>query len=157
MNLYKKFFLLPSTFYLLTTVLMGCSTFSDNTSAKSGNPGTLEPQAILKFTDIPVPTGLKSMPTQSYSFESSGVRVGVLKYQGKNNPDQVVNFYREQMPMYNWNLVNIVEYGQRLLNFERENETCIITMDPRGSSIILTISLGPKSQIPAKKAKSPVK
>jgi hypothetical protein len=83
--------------------------------------------------------------------------VGVLKYQGKNNPDQVVNFYKEQMAMYNWNLVNIIEYGQRLLNFERENESCIITIEPRGSSIILIISLGPKSQTPAKRSKSPVK
>jgi hypothetical protein len=117
----------------------------------------LEPQAILKFSDVPVPVGLKSLPAQSYSFESSGVRVGVLKYQGKDNADQLVNFYKEQMAMYNWNLVNIVEYGQRLMNFERENETCIITMDPKGSTIILTISLGPKSQTVAKKAKSPVK
>jgi len=90
----------------------------------------LEPQSILKFSDVPVPVGLKSLPQQSYSFESSGVRVGVLKYRGKNNPDQIVNFYKEQMPMYNWNLVNIVEYGQRMLNFERENETCIITLQP---------------------------
>jgi hypothetical protein len=157
MKFMSKLFFLSAACCILTASLMGCSTFSDNTNAKSANAGALEPQAILKFTDIPVPTGLKSMPAQSYSFESSGVRVGVLKYQGKNNPDQVVNFYKEQMPMYNWNLVNITEYGQRLLNFERENETCIITMEPRGSSIILTISLGPKSQIPAKKAKSPVK
>ena len=142
---------------LLTATLIGCSTFSDGSDAKSTNPAMLEPQTILKFSDIPVPIGLKSLPAQSYSFESSGVRVGVLKYQGKNNPDQVVNFYKEQMAMYNWNLVNIVEYGQRLMNFERENETCIITIEPRGSSVILVISLGPKSQIAAKKAKSPVK
>jgi len=152
-----KLFFLISACCLLTATLIGCSTFSDSKDINSTNPAMLEPQAILKFSDIPVPVGLKNLPAQSYSFESSGVRVGVLKYQGKNNPDQVVNFYKEQMAMYNWNLVNIVEYGQRLMNFERENETCIITMEPKGSSIILTISLGPKSQISAKKAKSPVK
>lgn len=155
MKFAKVFFL--STCCLLTIGLMGCASLSGNSDAKSANPGVLEPQAILKFSDVPVPVGLKSLPAQSYSFESSGVRVGVLKYQGKNNPDQVVNFYKEQMAMYNWNLVNIVEYGQKLMNFERENETCIITMEPKGSSVILIISLGPKSQIPAKKAKSPVK
>jgi hypothetical protein len=155
MKFISKLFFLSAACCILTAAFMGCSTLSDNKGTT--NPGLLEPQEILKFTDIPVPVGLKNLPGQSYSFESSGVRVGVLKYQGKNNPDQVVNFYREQMPMYNWNLVNITEYGQRLLNFERENETCIITMEPRGSSVILTISLGPKSQIPAKKAKSPVK
>ena len=102
--------------------------------------------------------GLKSLPEQSYSFESSGVRVGVLKYQGKNNPDQIVNFYKEQMAMYNWNLINIVEYGQRLLNFDRENETCIITLQSIGwGYTMLTISLGPKSQSLPRKVKSPLK
>ena len=157
MKILAKLFFLSAIGCLLTTSLTGCSTLSDSSDAKSANPGVLEPQAILKFSDVPVPVGLKNLPNQSYSFESSGVRVGVLKYQGKNNPDQVVNFYKEQMAMYNWNLVNIVEYGQRLLNFERDNETCIITMEPKGNTVILIISLGPKSQTVAKKAKSPVK
>ena len=85
------------------------------------------------------------------------MRVGVLKYQGKADADRIISFYKEQMAMYNWRLVNIVEYGQRLINFERENETCIITIEPKGNTIFLTISLGPKSQTPAKKAKLPVK
>jgi hypothetical protein len=141
--------------FLLTGSLIGCSTFLDN--SKSAGTGMLEPQAILKFSDVPVPTGLKAMPTASYSFESSGVRVGVLKYQGKGNADQITNFYKEQMAMYNWNLINIVEYGQRLLNFDRENETCIISLEPKGNNVILIISLGPKSQTTTKRAKSLVK
>jgi len=155
MKSFRKLFFLSAACYLLTTALSGCSTISNN--KPTTNPNLLEPQAILKFSDIPVPVGFKSLPRESYSFESSGVRVGVLKYQGKNNPDLVVNFYKEQMPMYNWNLVNIVEYGQRLLNFERESESCIIALEQKGSTVILTISLGPKSQVAAKKAKSPVK
>ena len=156
MKFFVKLFCLSTACCLLTTSLTGCSTLSNNKG--SANPGSLEPQAILKFSDVPVPVGLKSLPQQSYSFESSGVRVGVLKYQGKNNPDQIVNFYKEQMAMYNWNLVNIVEYGQRLMNFERENETCIITMQPIDwGYTLLTISLGPKSQYLPRKARTPVK
>ena len=156
MKFFNKLLCLSTTCCLLATALTGCTTAS-NTKGTSGS-GTLETQSVLKFTDVPVPVGLKSLPEQSYSFESSGVRVGVLKYLGKNNPDQIVNFYKEQMPMYNWNLINIVEYGQRLLNFDRENETCIITLQPTGwGNTMLTISLGPKSQSLSKKYKSPLK
>jgi len=136
---------------------MGCTTTISD-SKEPVSLGSLSPQALLKFADVPVPVGLKSLPEQSYSFESSGVRVGVLKYQGKNIPDQIVNFYKEQMPMYNWNLVNMVEYGQRLMNFERENETCIITLQSTGwGNTLLVISLGPKSQSVSRRAKTPVK
>ncbi len=152
-----KLFSFISLSCLLAITLLGCSTFSDAPKSLNTGVGMLEPQTTLKFSDVPVPVGLKSLPQQSYSFESSGVRVGVLKYQGKANADQVINFYKEQMAMYNWNLVNVVEYGQRLINFERENETCIITIEPRGNSVTLIISLGPKSQNLAKRTKSPVK
>ncbi|MDD5097136.1 MAG: hypothetical protein PHU59_01425 [Candidatus Omnitrophica bacterium] len=156
MKFFSKLFFLSVICFLLTASLIGCTTITE--SKTTAGPGSLSPQTILKFTDVPVPVGVKSLPEQSYSFVSSGVRVGVLKYQGKNNPDQIVEFYKEQMPMYNWDLVNIVEYGQRLLNFERENETCIITLQPMNwGNTLIVISLGPKSQNVSKKAKSPVK
>ena len=151
MKSFAKLVFLSTICCLLTIALTGCSTTSNS---------RIEPQAVLKFTDVPIPVGLKPLSAAPYSFESSGVRVGVLKYQGKANIDQVINFYKEQMPMYNWNLVNIVEYGQRLMNFERENETCIITLQPAGfwnEDALVTISLGPKSQSSVKKAKTPVK
>jgi hypothetical protein len=153
MRVNKRFSLAISCCLLAAAFLSGCTALSDSSDPKLSTSGSLKAQSILKFSDVPVPAGLKSLPLESYSFESSGVRVGVLKYIGKANPDQVVNFYKEQMPMYNWSLVNIVEYGQRLINFEREGESCIITIQPKGGNIILTISLGPKSQSTAKKLK----
>jgi hypothetical protein len=61
------------------------------------------------------------------------------------------------MPMFNWSLLNVVEYGERLLNFERENETCIVNLMPKGGKVTVTISLGPKSQSLSRKAEKPVK
>jgi hypothetical protein len=137
-------------------LLSGCST-AGNKDSLTGN-SLLEPAAMLKFSDVPVPAGFKLLPQNSYSFQSSGVRVGVLKYRGTADPDLVVNFYKEQMSMSNWHLLNVVEYGERILNFDRETETCIISMICKGRSITLTISVGPKSQItPRRAASEPIK
>ncbi len=135
--------------------LLGCSSASKNDDSLKST-ALLEPSAMLKFSDVPVPVGFRLLGQESYSFESSGVRVGVLKYRGRANADQVINFYKEQMPMYNWVFLNVVEYGDRLINFERENETCIISLLPKGNQVIITISLGPKSQN-YKKSNKPVK
>jgi hypothetical protein len=140
----------------LVLVFLGCAGVSKKYDL-SKTSSLLEPSAILKFNDVPVPAGFKLLSQDSYFFETSGVRVGVLRYNGKANVDQVVNFYKEQMPMYNWNLLNVIEYGDRLLNFERENETCIISLLSRGNSINITVSLGPRPQISSKKPKQPVK
>ena len=143
--------------FLCSCVLMsyGCAALSKRGKAPEG-PTLLEPQAILKFGDVPVPVGFKLLQQDSYAFESSGVRVGVLRYQGKASADAVVTFYKEQMPMYNWQFLNAIEYGERLLNFDRENETCIIRLLPKGNATLITISLGPKSQ-GLKKSSKPVK
>jgi hypothetical protein len=142
-------FLFLAVIFLLT----GCTAFSKKDKSSTG---VLEPQALAKFADVPVPAGFKILPEESYSFESSGVRVGVLKYRGKANVEQVENFYKEQMPMYNWNFLNVVEYGERLLNFDRESETCIISLLSKGSQVNITITLGPKSQM-RKKSDKPLK
>ncbi len=136
--------------------LCGCASTTRKENITK-NETLLEPSAMVKFVDIPVPAGFKIIPLDSYSFESAGIRVGVLKYQGKANADQVVNFYKEQMPMYNWNLLNVVQYGEMLLNFDRENETCIVRLMPKGNNMTVAISLGPKSQFSPKKAKQPIK
>ncbi len=151
MKALQKFIFLFLVCAVLGAGITGCAT---------SNLNRLEPQTMLKFSDLPIPAGLKPLPHISYSFENAGVRVAVLKYQGRANIDQVINFYKEQMPMYNWNLINIIEYGQRLLNFERENETCIITVEVAGfwnEEALVTLSVGPKSQGLSKKAKEPIK
>ncbi|MBM3246662.1 MAG: hypothetical protein FJZ13_04990 [Candidatus Omnitrophica bacterium] len=142
-------------FYCSIVLFLGCAGLSRR-ERPAGSPALLEPQASFKFADIPVPAGFKFLAQDSYSFESSGVRVGVLKYQGKAKPEQVIVFYKEQMPMYNWGLLNIIEYGNRMLNFDRDSETCIINLLPKGNSIVLTISVGPKSQ-GARRVERPIK
>lgn len=135
--------------------IFGCETLT-NKKNNALDLGLLEPQTLLKFSDVPVPMGFKLIASESYSFEAYGIRVGLLKYRGKADIDKVVNFYKEQMEMYNWNLLNAVEYGQRMLNFDRETETCIVNLVPQGRYIISTISIGPKAE-PVVKKSAPVK
>ncbi|MDD4894337.1 MAG: hypothetical protein PHW54_03380 [Candidatus Omnitrophica bacterium] len=142
------------TFFVFNFI--GCASTSKNDAMSKEQVG-LEPQASLKFNDVPVPAGFKFLPEESYTFQSAGVRVGVLKYHGKADIEQVVTFYKDQMPLYNWNLLNAIEYGQRLLNFDREQESCIIDVAGKGNSITIIISLGPKSEIKPRKATKPVK
>jgi len=121
---------------------------------RRGESGFLEPQAQFKFNDIPVPSGFGLVGDESYVFESSGLRVLFLSYTGKADIDKVVNFYKEQMSMYDWHLLNVVEYGERLLNFDRAKETCIVRLLPKGKNVVITISVGPKTPVSGAKSKA---
>lgn len=129
---------------VLTLSLSGCVSMQK----ESLEPQNLEPSAMLRFTDLPVPAGFKILPEKSFILESGGMRAGILRYTGKADAQSAVLFYKNQMPIYNWALLSVLEYGQRMLNFERENESCVITISQVGSRVELIISLAPKSPIP---------
>jgi hypothetical protein len=144
-NMSKRYVIFSTLLILLFT---GCATMSNVFKRRQASaPGkALEVSPILKFDDVPVPSVFRILANESFAFQTKDVRVGLLKYEGKADPDEVVSFYREQMPLYNWKTVNIIEYGRRVLNFEKDSQSCVITLDVKGSKITLIIAISPRSK-----------
>jgi hypothetical protein len=122
-------------------LVAGCGITQEKTPVTGSN--ALTPVAA-KLPDIPVPYGFKLLTKNSYSFESGAIRVAVLRYKGSSQIESVVRFYKEQMPLSGWTLLNIIQYENSLLNFERDEETCIVDVSPRLTGVLVTVSLGPK-------------
>ncbi|MFH1778881.1 MAG: hypothetical protein ABH847_02490 [Candidatus Omnitrophota bacterium] len=132
-------------FILMSVTMMGCATTGyRETSAEIEK--SLAVASTLRFDDIPVPSGFLQISNESFIFQSESLRAGVLKYSGKSSPDVVMQFYKEQMSLYNWQLINLIEYGKKQLNYEKTGQSCIITIEGARSKSVLTISVGPKSE-----------
>ena len=135
---------------LLAFSVTGCATAKSRELAELEEdegfaPSGLAPtSAKLRFSDLPVPTGFKLIREKSFIFQAEGVRAALLKYTGRAKAPDLVDFYKEQMLLYNWELLNAVEYGKIILNFERGRQTCIISIESRGLKKLVTISLAPK-------------
>lgn len=144
----SKVFSLVTLYSLLSTFLIGCATVDRQRDAELGvavEEEKLEVSSDLKFEDLPVPCGFKLNKQESFIFQNDFTRMGVFKYIGKANTNKIVEFYREQMPLYNWGLINIVEHNDIILNFEKDRESCVITLKPMMTRTGLTIFLTPKS------------
>lgn len=102
--------------------------------------------ANLRFEDLPVPVGFKLIKEGSFIFQTEGARVALLKYSGWAKEQKLVEFYKAKMPIYGWRLLNAVEYGRSVLNFERGGQTCIVTIEPRGMKRVVTLAVSPKSK-----------
>lgn len=109
-------------------------------------PTTLAVTAKLRFSDVPVPAGFKLIQNKSFVFQTEETRVALMKYSGRAKLQDLVDFYKEQMLLCNWELLNIVEYGRSVLNFERSRQSCIITLESKGMKKIITISVAPKTK-----------
>lgn len=152
------YLLLAAIYFLLSTAfLTSCSTTASSRNSDLTQVAPLEPAALLKFQDIPIPSGFSFSADESYAFQSVNFRAGLLTYKGRATGDRVVTFFKEQMPLYNWHLVNIVEHSMRMLNFEKGQETCVITVEEKGNKSVITLSIAPKSQATMRKTDKPLK
>ena len=140
------FFLMP----LLAFAAGGCATTGQGSNAVEKN---LAVSSLLRFDDIPVPAGFSQLPKESFIFQTESVRAGVLRYEGKAGQESVMQFYKQQMPVYNWQPVNIIEFGLKQMSFEKPGQSCIVVIEGNRSKSTVTISVGPKSEKP----KSPQK
>lgn len=126
-------------------VLSGCVTTSEGRAYDEGDRD-VSVAYILRFDDVPVPSGFMVLDSESFAFQNDTTRVALLKYIGSVNIENVVQFYKDQMPAYNWSPINIIEYERRILNYEKGSESCIVTVEPRGRKSVIAIAISPKSR-----------
>lgn len=144
-------YLKNTVFAIILISFVGCAT---STTSSGGTQGVAKPlgvAGVLRFEDVPAPAGFKIIHNESFSFQNDQYRLGILKYVGRADADTVAKFYKDQMPLYNWNLVNLMEYGRKILNYEKADETCIVTIEFSATKTILTIAVAPKASGSTKK------
>lgn len=141
----RRFAYILASAVLIILPLAGCETveYSREEDFK-GSAALLGVAPVLRFDDIPVPSGFSLIQEQSFTYQDDMMRVGLLRYAGKASAAQIISFYKAEMGSYNWRLVNIVEFGRTTLNFERSNEICSIALEPYRGDTVLSISISPK-------------
>ena len=115
----------------------GCETVQHGTT-------TLDPTrsvsiARSQFDDIPVPEGLQiiTLGNRSFTYERGVVRVGRLEYSGPVAGDDVVGFYRANMPLQ--------PYGWTLTEEKREDASTSMPFRKGSAKCVLSISLGTRN------------
>lgn len=140
--------LLVSTFLFLLMFMVGCATIG--VKKEETEEVFLEPEEVmavnpdLRFDDLPIPVGFLIDAKNSYAFQNPETRVALLRYFGRKPSQTLVQFFLEQMPRYNWVLLNQVEFEKIILNFEKAQESCIVMIEPERTKTLVTISIAPR-------------
>lgn len=114
-----------------------------NRYMKSVGLESSERSVQLKFKDIPIPSVFRIDSGESFVFHNGVTQVGILRYVGKTEMSALTDFFKSQMPMYNWEFLNAIEYKRTILNFEKESQTCTLILEPLGGRIVITVASGP--------------
>ncbi|MCX8116461.1 MAG: hypothetical protein N3G78_00840 [Desulfobacterota bacterium] len=84
-----------------------------------------------RFDDIPLPPGMTLSRKESFVYETRATRTGLLVYEGKGEMERLANFFKEQMPNYQWRMVSNFEFHNVMLTFIKEGWSSIIYIQPQ--------------------------
>lgn len=101
---------------------------------------------IVQFADVPVPPTFAFIKEESFRFEHEALRVGLLKYLGRESMEEVALFYRERMPQGGWFVVNELAHDRHILSFEKPDATCTVTIENQGVDTRLSVAIAPRHQ-----------
>lgn len=102
---------------------------------------------MYRFTDVPVPAKFKLDREKSFIYQAGDFKVGMMSYKGWSKLETLVDFYKKEMPAFNWKIVNIFEHKDVTLVYAKEGWNCTVRIYYKnlgGSKI--EIQIGPTNQ-----------
>lgn len=156
----NKFFLILSVSFLIGTVFLGnigCGSLPwkkkeqappvellDETK-QSVAPGTTTlvpgPQ---RFSDVPLPDGVKEDFERTYVYQSPTLQVGRMVYTLRADVNDIVQFYTKECPNHGWKLDNVLQGDGVQLNYSKPGKKLQVNVRPQGigrpKQIVLTLT-----------------
>lgn len=126
---------------LLVLVLTSCKSMTAGGAKKP----LVETPSIQHYQapDVPVPANFFHSQKESYAYISNKVRTTSIKYIGSARTDDLLEFYRRQMPNFGWmeKMSEGVENKTEIV-FQKEREKCRIVIEQKPTETILDIKIG---------------
>jgi hypothetical protein len=118
---------------LFLLVGSGCAAFqkSEDTSGE-----TQEEKSEIKgpapvyydFADILIPAELSLNKKDSFVYSTPSFSAGVLVFEGYVQGESLVNFFTTHMPEDGWVLKSSFRYRRVILNFEKDQRSCLVSI-----------------------------
>ena len=80
------------------------------------------------FPDILIPAELSLDKKNSFVYSTSSFSAGVLVFEGYVQGESLVNFFTTNMPKDGWTLKSSFRYRRVILNFEKDQRSCLISV-----------------------------
>ncbi len=143
---------------LLVSLATACSTFPmrqsspppiDDLDSGSGNAGALNDAPIMdapppepglrlavdqRFSDIPLPLGLKPDADRTYVFENRTLQIGRMVYSSRETVNDLAQFFIRECPAADWQLNSTTQASGAQLVFNKPGKRLAISIRDLGVS-----------------------
>jgi len=130
---------------ILVLGICGCADLFSSGKIREREPEVRQPMLTsYRFEDIPLPPGMTLIRKESFLYETRATKAGLLIYEGRGEIEKLSNFFKQQMPKYQWRLVSNFELQNVMLTFMKEGWNSIIYIVPQeGETKRIEIRVGP--------------
>lgn len=128
----------------LVLALAACGSGSNLGGSSSGGGGEAKTSAFAQqFADIPRPSGATMDPDRTLVFGSSEAWIGRLVINASGNPNNMFDFYKQEMPNLGWTEITSILSATSVLTYSRQGRVATIQIQGRtlmGSEVSITVS-----------------
>ncbi len=141
---------------VLALGVYGCADLFPSRTVRERGPEVQQPiTTSYRFEDIPLPPGMTLNRKESFVYETKAIRTGLLIYEGKGEIDKLANFFKQQMPNYQWRLLSSFELHNVMLTFIKEGWSSVIYILPKEDETKrIEIRVGPVEMKPLSPSKN---
>jgi hypothetical protein len=92
--------------------------------------------------DVPIPGGMTKSEEKSIELSLPGFGGAQAAYQGKLDPDRVVEFYKKEMPARGWQPSMGVLSKGGMLSYAKESKSVVVIVGKNETGTRMTITVG---------------
>ncbi|MDD3310508.1 hypothetical protein [Pseudodesulfovibrio sp.] len=129
----------------LLMLFAACTTTSGGQSADTDPAGGTQaaqqaPDYYYDFDDILIPKEISYQNDDSYKLDNSKFRAAIMKFKGRVEVLELVQYFVNNMSKDNWKLISNNKTGAlSVLSFEKYNKSCVIQVEDSFGSAKITI------------------
>ena len=128
-------------FFLAQWTLIGCASLSP----KEG--GTASSETALKasfsgFEDVLIPSDISVDRKKSQVYSAGKVKVGLLTFNGRVEPDSLADFFQNNLPRNGWKLMTSLKDRDHTLIFLKDDRVCVITISETWFTSVCEVRVG---------------
>jgi hypothetical protein len=92
--------------------------------------------------NVPIPSGMSKSEEKAIELSLPGFGGAQAAYQGKLDPDKVVEFYKKEMPTRGWQPSIGVLSKDGMLSYAKESKSVVVMVGKTKSGTTMTITVG---------------
>lgn len=93
-------------------------------------------------TSVPVPKAMTRSADKPSEMSLLGFAAGQATFQGKMDTDEIVEFYKKELPARGWQSNMNLRSGGAMLAYTKDGKTLLIGVGKQGDATHLTLTVG---------------